>query len=63
MAKVTWRDRLSSAEVATKCGLKEIDILLRKARLRWSGHVERREEDEALARIGRVEVPGQRSSG
>ena len=63
MAGVTWRDGLSSAEVATRCGLKKIDVLFYKARLRWFGHIKRREDNDALARIGRVEVPGRRPPG
>ena len=63
MAGVSWRDAVRSAEVAARCGVRELDDVLRARRLRWFGHVERRGDGEALGRIRNLEVPGRRPPG
>ena len=63
MTGVTWRDGVSSEEVARRCGLKELSTMLRVRRLRWFGHVERRDGGEALGRVVGVEVAGRRPPG
>jgi len=57
MARVRWEDRISSEEVAKRCGLKMIRDKLRQRRLQWFGHVngsigekERRKTMENLER-------------
>lgn len=63
LAGVSWRDMLSSEEVARRCGLREIDVVLRKSRLRWFGHFARRGEDVSLARVRNVVALGRRPPG
>ena len=63
MAGVTWRDRLRSEEVAERCGVETLDVLLRRRRLRWFGHVKRRGQEEPLGRILELEVDGRRPRG
>lgn len=46
-----------SIEEVARNGLKELSVLLRMRRLRWFGHKERREGNEALERAVMVEVP------
>jgi hypothetical protein len=43
MAGVRWQERVSSGEVARKCGVEELEVELRRRRLRWFGHVARAE--------------------
>ena len=62
MAGVTWRDRVRSVEVA-RCGVRELDDVLRVRRLGWFGNVVRREETEILGNTQKVVVPGQRPPG
>ena len=40
MAGVTCRDGLKSEEVAERCGVETLDVLLRRIKLRWFGHVQ-----------------------
>ena len=40
-----------------------MNIVLQARRLRWFGHVERRNEDEALGRVNTMEAPGGRPRG
>ena len=63
MAGVTWRDRLRSEEVAERCGVDTLDVLLRRRRLRWFGHVKRRGQEEPLSKIMELEVDGRRPRG
>ena len=63
MAGVSWEDRLRSQEVAERCGVETLDVLLRRRRLRWFGHVRRRGQEEPLGRILELEVTGRRPRG
>ena len=63
MAGVSLRDRVSSAEVARRCGLKEILEVTRVRRLQWFGHVKRREEGDALSIVQNWQVEGRRPRG
>ena len=54
MAGVTWKDRVRSAEVARRCGVRELGDVLRVRRLGWFGHVVRREETEILGKTQHV---------
>jgi hypothetical protein len=63
MVGVTWRDGVSSVEVAARCNVKELSVVLRERRLRWFGHVMRREGAGALGRIMEMEVEGRLPRG
>ena len=60
---VSLRDRVSSAEVARRCGLREILEVVRVRRLQWFGHVQRRRDDEALSVVRNWQVEGRRPRG
>ena len=62
MAGVRWQDRVSSEEMAKRCGLKEIQDKMRQRRLQWFGHV-RREEGGVLRVVDKMEVQGKRKIG
>ena len=63
MAGVTRRDWMLSEEVARRCGVGMLGDALLRRRLGWFGHVERRDERDALGRVRLVEGPGRRPSG
>ena len=63
MAGVTRQDRVSSEEVARRCGVGMLKDALLRRRLGWFGHVERRDERDALGRVRLVEVLGRRPLG
>ena len=63
MAGITWRDHVSSAEVADRCGVELLEGVLRRRRLRWYGHVARRDIEEPLGNILNFEAPGRRPPG
>ena len=63
MAGLSLQDRVSSAEVASRCGVEVLENVARRRRLRWYGHVQRREESDPLRRVGEFFVEGRRPPG
>ena len=63
MAGVRLTDRVSSEEVAAWCGLEQLETEIRRRRLRWFGHVKRREVGDCLGDVLRMEVDGARPRG
>ena len=63
MAGVAWQDRVRSEEVARRCGVEVLENVLRRRRLRWFGHVKRRDEEDPLKRVGELVVEGRRPPG
>ena len=63
MAGVTSRDRVSSEEVARRCGVGMLGDALLRRRLGWFGHMERRDERDALGRVRLVNAPGHQLPG
>ena len=63
MASVRWEDRVSNDEVRRRCGVENIIDILRRSRLRWYGHVKRREDDHILRRALDMDVEGVRPRG
>ena len=57
-----WQDRVSNEEVQRRCGVEDLEDRLRRARLRWFGHVRRREEGHihVWRRAVELEVVGKR---
>ena len=55
---VSLLDRVSSAEVARRCGLPKIADAARVRRLQWFGHVRRRAEGEPLSVVRDWQVEG-----
>ena len=55
-------DRISSAHLRERLGLEDLKLVLRKRRLRWFGHVERRDE-EWIRKSLVMEVGGKRPRG
>jgi hypothetical protein len=64
MCGVKLRDRKISSELMSMVGLSEdIVILVRKSRLRWYGHVMRRDEGVGIRRVLEFEVAGEIGRG
>jgi len=56
MARVRWQDRISSEEVAKRCGLKMIQNKLIQKMLQWFGQVRRKKEGRVLRLVEEMEV-------
>ena len=60
---LTLRDRKRNDDIRLILGVECITDKVREARLRWYGHIQRREEDDCVKRILEANVGGQRSRG
>ena len=64
MCGVKLRERKQAEELQHMVGVEEdIIAIVVKSRLRWFGHVKRREEDNGIRRVLKVEVSGTLSRG
>ncbi len=61
LAGVRWQDRVTSEEVARRCGIREMEVILRQRRLQWFGHVRRAGQDSVVRMV--EEVEGRRPVG
>jgi len=57
------RDRKRNDDIRRIIGVACITDKVREARLRWYGHIQRREEDDCVKRILEADVHGQQSRG
>ena len=60
---VIQRDRKRNDDIRRILGVSCVTDKVREARLRWYGHVQRREEDDCVKRILEANVGGQQSRG
>lgn len=63
MSNVSLKEKKRSSDIREKMGVEAIDVVMRRNRLRWFGHVERRDDDEWLKKCTKMEVPGIRPRG
>ena len=63
MCGVTLKDRISSEELLSRVGVKPVDDVVRRGRLRWFGHVERKSEDDWVKRCLEFEIAGKAGRG
>ena len=55
---MTLKDRRPSEELRLKLGVEGVDGVVRRGRLRWFGHVERKEADDWVSKCRKLEVVG-----
>jgi hypothetical protein len=60
---VSLRDRIHSEDLRDWVGVEPIGEMCRRNRLRWFGHVERKEDGDWVKRCTRMEVVGKRPRG
>jgi len=63
MCGVSLRDMVKSEELASRVGVGSMEEHLRVKRLRWYGHVMRRESDVEIRNVFEMEVEGRRGRG
>ena len=69
MQMVRWmcgtklRDRITNEELRHRIGIESVNVEMRRRRLRWWGHVERRDESDWLKKCQKLEVEGKKSPG
>jgi len=60
---VVMKKKKRNDDIRRIIGVACITDKVREARLRWYGHIQRREEDDCVKRILEADVHGQRSRG
>ena len=60
MCGVKLKDRLPSKELRERLGVDDIALLLQQNRLRWYGHVLRKDDDDWVKKCMEHEVEGSR---
>ena len=63
MCSVSSRDRISNEELRRRMCLEPIGDSIRRRRLRWCGHVERKDECQWVKRVRKLQVDGHRPVG
>ncbi|HXJ94687.1 MAG TPA: reverse transcriptase domain-containing protein [Terriglobia bacterium] len=63
MCGVTLKARKSSEELRQRLGIESVTEVVRRGRLRWFGHVERKADDDWVRACQRIEVEGKRCRG
>src|SRR3989442_2815947 len=58
MSGVTLKDRITSEELKQGLGIKSVDRVVSRGRLRWYGHVERKNADDWVSKFRNLEVVG-----
>ena len=63
MCVVTLRDKVPTVERRRRLGIEGVVEVMRRGRLRWFGHVERKEVDDWANTCRNLEVAGSRGRG
>ena len=63
MCGVKLKDRLPSKELRERLGIDDIALILQQNRLRWYGHVLRKDDDDWVKKCMVYEVEGPRPRG
>ena len=61
--RLTRMDRIRNEDIREKMNVNRIGLKLREARLRWYGHVKRREVEYVGRKVMDLECPGKRKRG
>ena len=60
---VTLRDKVESTVIASRVGMNDLEEHLRQKRLRWFGHIVRRDEEVEIKKVLELKMEGQRKRG
>ena len=60
---VTLKDMVESTVIASRVGVDNLEEHLRQKRLRWFGHIARRDEEVEIKKVFELKIEGQRKRG
>ena len=63
MCGVTVKDMIQTMELRKRLGIECVSNVVRRGRLRWFGHVERKENDDWVSACRELQVEGTRPRG
>ena len=60
---VKLKDMVESTVIASRVGVDDLEEHLRQKRLRWFGHIVRRNEEVEIKKVLELKIEGQREAG
>ena len=60
---VTLKDMVESTVIASRVGVDDLEEHLRQKRLRWFGHIVRRNEEVEIKKVFELKIEGRRKRG
>ena len=60
---VTLKDKVGSTVIASRVGVEDLEGHWRQKRLRWFGHIVRRDEEVEIKKVLVLKIEGQRKRG
>ena len=60
---VTLKDMVESTVIASRVGVIDLEEHLRQKRLRWFGHMARKDEEVEIKKVFELKIEGQRKRG
>ena len=60
---VTLKDMVESTVIASRVGVNDLEEHLRQKRLRWFGHIVRRDEEVEIKKVFELKIEGHRKKG
>ena len=60
---VTLKDIVESTVIASRVGVNDLEEHLRQKRLRWFGHIVRRDEKVDIKKVFELQIEGRRKRG
>ena len=60
---VMLKDMVESTVIASRVGVNDLEEHLRQKRLRWFGHIGRRDEEVEIKKLFELKIQGQRKRG
>ena len=63
ICEVTLKDMVESTVIAPRVGVNDLEEHLRQKRLRWFGHIVRRDEEMEIKKAFELKIEGRRKRG
>ena len=63
ICRVTLKDMVESTVIASRVGVNDLEEHLRQKRLRWFGHIVRRDEEVEIKKVFELKIEGRRKRG
>ena len=61
--EVTLRDKMESTIIALRVGVDDLEEHLRQKKLRWFGHILRRDDEVEIKKVLELKIKGRRKRG
>ena len=63
ICRVTLKDMVENTVIASRVGVNDLEEHFRQKRLRWFGHIARRDEEVEIKKVFELKIEGQRKRG